>query len=179
MSRFHTFTKNESSSESEEDGQLVGDDEDEEDVHQRPQETNNLDIKSLKPSKSLQILDKIDTKRKNRFSVWSDILLEEELNHSVAKSMDIKKVKRDQLDRQSENYSFWTKRESETNSAQMAKQNADPKHSLDHLSIKSKNKRKKNKKRKKDKKDDFRRSDFALEVAKKLNEPKLDLMSKS
>ena len=176
MSRFHTFTRNDSSSESGEDGEVIDDDlQDIEQTHES--ETNNLDDKSLKPSKSLQILDKIESKRK-RFSVWSDFLLEDELNHSVSNAMDIKKKRQtNRLDRQSENYSFWTKRELEDNSDQLAERDSDPNQSTSHLNINMKNKRKKTKKRKKDKKESDKRVDFALEMAHKLNEPKIDLIS--
>ncbi|CAG2108660.1 unnamed protein product [Medioppia subpectinata] len=177
MNRFHTFTKNESSDESSEEGELNDDSDDHNDQKPAIDGKDNhqlFDSKALKVSKSLEIMDKRDDNRaKNRFTLWSDILLEEELNHSVSNSMDIKKrqKKSTKFDRKSENYSFWTKKQLEDkqkdNCDQQLTQTTD---NSDNKQTKSEKKRRKNKKKKKADKD------IVSQIAYKLNEPKTDLL---
>ena len=178
MSEFHRFLKNDSSSDSEE-GEL-SETNDELEAKQEIIETNDKNLVSsqtLNSSKSLQIVDKIDTKRNNRFSMWSDLLLEEDLNQSVSNSMDIKKrgSKRRKLDRNCENYSFWTKKQLESNSHKKLDQKTN---NLENNAIHKK--KKKNKKKRSDKNKPMAQTvDIVLEMAKKLKEPKVDLLSKS
>jgi len=118
-------------------------------------------------------VDQRDTKRQKRFSLWSDILLEEELNHSVSNSMDIKKSQMDsitQFDRKSENYSFWTKRQLEDNCDQQLTQKS-------HISDnKPKNEKKTRKTRNKIQRKSDR--DFVSQIAYKLKEPKVHLLKR-
>ena len=176
MSEFRKILRNDSSSDSEE-GELSEDNE----VLDTNQETNDnklLDPKTLKTSKSLEIVDKMDTKRNNRFSIWSDLLIEEELNDSVSNSMDIKKrqSKTRKMDRNCENYSFWMKKQLETNSEQQLSQKTS--HSDNTQKDVHKKKTKKKKKSHKDKQMS-KSGDLVLEMAKKLREPKVDLLSMS
>src|SRR5699024_493672 len=68
----------------------------------------------IKASRKLEIVEK----RKNlskKFSIWSEVLMEEELNESMNKALKLKRKKwqRQKGEKESENYSFWTKEDFE------------------------------------------------------------------
>ncbi|XP_054159841.1 phosphorylated adapter RNA export protein-like [Oppia nitens] len=173
MSRFHTFTTNESSdddSDDREDGQL-----DDDCCGTDSQYLTTNTTTTIQMNKTLDIMDKkTDTKRPNRFSIWSNILLEEDLKDSMQTSMDInKRLRTSKYDRNCENYSFWTKSQLENKDNkednQEMSQTVDTNHNQSKKSSKKSSKKKKIRKNQKD---------FVTEMAHKLKEPKVDLLKR-
>lgn len=120
-----------------------------------------------------------------RFSLWSDMLLEESVSKRMKTSLKAADTPPDvELDRNVENYEYWTKRQrsstdngsrqsSRTNEAAGAAcDNKSDNNNQSHVDGKFKRKRKKNKKHKS-------REEYASsKIAKKLNESKIDLIRK-
>lgn len=82
--------------------------------------TSNTTNLALKPSRNLDIVDgNKDALKKKKFSIWSEILMEEELNETMSKSLKLKKInlkRRMKLnggERESDNYHLWTKEDFE------------------------------------------------------------------
>jgi hypothetical protein len=185
LNRFHAHFKNESSSDSEEEEMFS---------NYKKMKTNSELIvdnnsssdrlfakNAFKPSKSLQIRDTCVNQSKKRFSIWSDILMEEDLNHNINNCMNIKtNSNSNRFDRKSENYSFWTKKQLENKfSDQRLETNSTNELSLNCNNNCDNNERKSKKRKKKNKKKGKEKQKIALEIALKLNEPKVDLISES
>lgn len=81
---------------------------------------NNNTTSVIKPSSKLEIVDgNKDALKKKKFSIWSEILMEEELNETMSKSLVMKKkrlkrrMKANCGERESDNYHTWTKEDFE------------------------------------------------------------------
>ena len=80
-------------------------------LHENPSEP----IGDIKASRKLAIVEN----RKNlnkKFSIWSEILMEEELNETMNNNLKLKqnrRKKRQKGEKDSDNYSFWTKQDFE------------------------------------------------------------------
>lgn len=113
---------------------------------------------------TIQVTDSITPQTHKRFSIWSDLLVEE--------SSESSKKRRKKSDRNVENYEFWNKNVSEMPDPKKSEQWVKDKLNLDELKLR---KKKKNKKKKRPKSE----SKISAEIAYKLKEPKIDLISKS
>jgi hypothetical protein len=189
LNRFHAHFKNESSSDSEEEEMFSNYKKmktNSELIEDNNESSDRLFAKNaFKPSKSLQIKEISVNPSKKRFSIWSDILMEEDLNQNINNCMNIKtNSNSNRFDRKSENYSFWAKKQLENNSSnQRLETNSTNELSLNcdnNINNNINNNEKKSKKRKKkNKKKGKEKQKIALEIAFKLNEPKVDLISES
>jgi len=121
--------------------------------------TEEVASSELKVSKNLEIVEN----RKNvnkRFSIWSEILMEEELNESMNNSLKLKKRRRKPRkdvkdEKESDNYAFWTK-EDFARKFGMKKSNA--------LKMKLKGKQLKR--------------DPAIEISRQLKESRIDIIKR-
>lgn len=188
LNRFHAHFKNDSSSDSEEEEMFSNHKKmktNSESIEDNNESSHQLFAKNaFKPSKSLQIKEFCVNQSKKRFSIWSDILMEEDLNHNINNSMNIKtNSNSNRFDRKSENYSFWTKKQLENKSSdQRLETNSTNELSLNcdnNFDNNNERRSKKRKKKNKNKKKGKERQKIALEIAFKLNEPKVDLISES
>ena len=108
----------------------------------------------VQPSDRLNIVNNSASINK-KFSIWSDVLLEEELCESMGESVKLKKRKRRKKEKDSENYSFWTKEDFERKFS--SKKTVQVKKRLRMQNVKN---------------------DLAAEISRKLNEPRVDIISK-
>jgi len=139
----------------------------------------NLMAMSSKPSDNLNICD-TSTSRRKRFSVWSDMLLDEGMADCMKSNANLVGEDVNKVDRNCENYSFWVKRQLEESEGNVGL--GESSKSTRRCNIKPKKKKKK----KKDKKDRSGKHEFASKkkhvvvemIARKLHEPKRDLISK-
>jgi phosphorylated adapter RNA export protein len=83
------------------------------DPEDKPSTAVKSDLKSNKPSPRLNIRDGDTTvQAKKRFSIWSDVLLEQQLTEDMQSSMKVgTESKTRKRDRNVENYDFWKKDE--------------------------------------------------------------------
>ena len=121
------------------------------------------ELSESKLPETIQVTESKGPLTHKRFSIWSDLLVEE--------SPECSKKRKKKSDRNVENYEFWNKNVSEMPDPKKSEQWVKEKLNLTELKLR---KKKKNKKKKRTKSE----SKIAAEIAYKLKEPKIDLISK-
>lgn len=76
----------------------------------------SVSVETVQPSEKLNIVPQTSKCLNKKFSIWSEVLLEEELCESMGNSVNLKKRKarkKKLKEKDSDNYCFWTKEDFE------------------------------------------------------------------